>query len=177
MPPKKRDKEPDGQKAPRMDQIQADHELFLQAFESEYPFFFASPHLARSFGSPFDRRFFNAESGLVPRQLMNIFHTQLRCCFRKIQHNPHSLENRRAPRRASGHLPPTSVRRSRADTCHNFATRHFFIVSSTRSRIFTGEMCVLDEHSGSIDIIVPARRKQRGCDARRTAAVERKLFL
>ncbi|XP_043284267.1 polycomb protein suz12-B isoform X2 [Venturia canescens] len=33
MPPKKRDKEVDGQKAPRMDQIQADHELFLQAFE------------------------------------------------------------------------------------------------------------------------------------------------
>lgn len=36
MPPKKREKELDGQKGPRMDQIQADHELFLQAFESEY---------------------------------------------------------------------------------------------------------------------------------------------
>ncbi|OAD57569.1 Polycomb protein SUZ12 [Eufriesea mexicana] len=33
MPPKKREKEVDGQKGPRMDQIQADHELFLQAFE------------------------------------------------------------------------------------------------------------------------------------------------
>lgn len=35
MPPKKREKEADGQKGPRMDQIQADHELFLQAFESK----------------------------------------------------------------------------------------------------------------------------------------------
>ncbi|KZC09482.1 PREDICTED: polycomb protein suz12-B [Dufourea novaeangliae] len=33
MPPKKREKELEGQKGPRMDQIQADHELFLQAFE------------------------------------------------------------------------------------------------------------------------------------------------
>ncbi|GAB1861035.1 Polycomb protein Suz12 [Camponotus japonicus] len=33
MPPKKREKDLDGQKGPRMDQIQADHELFLQAFE------------------------------------------------------------------------------------------------------------------------------------------------
>ncbi|XP_053594870.1 polycomb protein suz12-B isoform X2 [Microplitis demolitor] len=33
MPPKKRDKELESQKTPRMDQIQADHELFLQAFE------------------------------------------------------------------------------------------------------------------------------------------------
>ncbi|XP_012268132.1 polycomb protein suz12-B isoform X2 [Athalia rosae] len=33
MPPKKREKETEGQKVPRMDQIQADHELFLQAFE------------------------------------------------------------------------------------------------------------------------------------------------
>ncbi|XP_003706889.2 polycomb protein Su(z)12 [Megachile rotundata] len=33
MPPKKREKEVDGQRGPRMDQIQADHELFLQAFE------------------------------------------------------------------------------------------------------------------------------------------------
>ncbi|KAI4493143.1 hypothetical protein M0802_009560 [Mischocyttarus mexicanus] len=33
MPPKKREKELDGPKGPRMDQIQADHELFLQAFE------------------------------------------------------------------------------------------------------------------------------------------------
>ena len=42
MPPKKREKEVDGQKGPRMDQIQADHELFLQAFESKdflLPFF------------------------------------------------------------------------------------------------------------------------------------------
>lgn len=35
MPPKKRDKEPEGSKAPRTDQVQADHELFLQAFESK----------------------------------------------------------------------------------------------------------------------------------------------
>lgn len=43
MPPKKREKEAEGQKVPRMDQIQADHELFLQAFESEYiyDFFFS----------------------------------------------------------------------------------------------------------------------------------------
>ncbi|XP_043465594.1 polycomb protein suz12-B [Leptopilina heterotoma] len=33
MPPKKREKELEGQKAPRMDMVQADHELFLQAFE------------------------------------------------------------------------------------------------------------------------------------------------
>ncbi|XP_044009263.1 polycomb protein suz12-B isoform X2 [Aphidius gifuensis] len=33
MPPKKRDKELDGQKLPRIDPVQADHELFLQAFE------------------------------------------------------------------------------------------------------------------------------------------------
>ncbi|XP_034951843.1 polycomb protein suz12-B isoform X2 [Chelonus insularis] len=33
MPPKKRDKDLENQKPPRMDQIQADHELFLQAFE------------------------------------------------------------------------------------------------------------------------------------------------
>ncbi|CAD6239449.1 GSCOCG00008693001-RA-CDS [Cotesia congregata] len=33
MPPKKRDKELESQKTPRTDQIQADHELFLQAFE------------------------------------------------------------------------------------------------------------------------------------------------
>lgn len=33
MPPKKRDKESDHSKNPRMDHIQADHELFLQAFE------------------------------------------------------------------------------------------------------------------------------------------------
>ncbi|XP_029676766.1 polycomb protein suz12-B [Formica exsecta] len=33
MPPKKREKDLEGQKGPRMDQIQADHELFLQAFE------------------------------------------------------------------------------------------------------------------------------------------------
>ncbi|XP_011861500.1 PREDICTED: polycomb protein suz12-B [Vollenhovia emeryi] len=33
MPPKKREKDLDGQKGPRIDQIQADHELFLQAFE------------------------------------------------------------------------------------------------------------------------------------------------
>ncbi|CAG5096507.1 Protein of unknown function [Cotesia congregata] len=34
MPPKKRDKELESQKTPRTDQIQADHELFLQAFET-----------------------------------------------------------------------------------------------------------------------------------------------
>ncbi|XP_060534798.1 polycomb protein SUZ12 [Cylas formicarius] len=33
MPPKKREKEPDPSKNPRIDHIQADHELFLQAFE------------------------------------------------------------------------------------------------------------------------------------------------
>ncbi|XP_045464922.1 polycomb protein SUZ12 [Harmonia axyridis] len=33
MPPKKRDKEAEAAKAPRIDHIQADHELFLQAFE------------------------------------------------------------------------------------------------------------------------------------------------
>ncbi|KAJ9575928.1 hypothetical protein L9F63_007240, partial [Diploptera punctata] len=33
MPPKKREKEPEAAKNPRMDQFQADHELFLQAFE------------------------------------------------------------------------------------------------------------------------------------------------
>lgn len=36
MPPKKRDKEAESSKNPRMDHIQADHELFLQAFESKY---------------------------------------------------------------------------------------------------------------------------------------------
>jgi hypothetical protein len=35
MPPKKREKEPETSKNTRMDQIQADHELFLQAFESK----------------------------------------------------------------------------------------------------------------------------------------------
>lgn len=35
MPPKKREKEAEGQNVPKTDQIQADHELFLQAFESE----------------------------------------------------------------------------------------------------------------------------------------------
>lgn len=34
MAPKKRDKESDTSKNPRIDHIQADHELFLQAFES-----------------------------------------------------------------------------------------------------------------------------------------------
>lgn len=34
MPPKKREKDADA-KNPRMDHIQADHELFLQAFESK----------------------------------------------------------------------------------------------------------------------------------------------
>nr|CAH7754506.1 unnamed protein product [Callosobruchus chinensis] len=33
MPPKKREKDPDTNKNPRIDHIQADHELFLQAFE------------------------------------------------------------------------------------------------------------------------------------------------
>lgn len=37
MPPKKRDKDGDSAKNPRMDHIQADHELFLQAFESKRP--------------------------------------------------------------------------------------------------------------------------------------------
>lgn len=36
MAPKKRDKESDTSKNPRIDHIQADHELFLQAFESMY---------------------------------------------------------------------------------------------------------------------------------------------
>lgn len=36
MPPKKREKDSESSKNPRMDHIQADHELFLQAFESEY---------------------------------------------------------------------------------------------------------------------------------------------
>lgn len=36
MPPKKREKEPETSKNTRMDQIQADHELFLQAFESKW---------------------------------------------------------------------------------------------------------------------------------------------
>lgn len=35
MPPKKRDKDLDSTKNPRIDHIQADHELFLQAFESK----------------------------------------------------------------------------------------------------------------------------------------------
>lgn len=35
MPPKKRDKDVDSSKTPRTDTAQADHELFLQAFESE----------------------------------------------------------------------------------------------------------------------------------------------
>ncbi|XP_056634936.1 polycomb protein SUZ12 [Diorhabda carinulata] len=33
MPPRKREKDPDAVKTPRIDHIQADHELFLQAFE------------------------------------------------------------------------------------------------------------------------------------------------
>lgn len=36
MPPKKREKEPEAPKNPRIDHIQADHELFLQAFESKF---------------------------------------------------------------------------------------------------------------------------------------------
>lgn len=36
MAPKKRDKDSDASKTPRIDHIQADHELFLQAFESMY---------------------------------------------------------------------------------------------------------------------------------------------
>jgi hypothetical protein len=35
MPPKKRDKDNETSKALRIDQMQADHELFLQAFESK----------------------------------------------------------------------------------------------------------------------------------------------
>lgn len=52
MPPKKREKEPEVQKAPRMDMVQADHELFLQAFESEFAFL--SPfYSANNFPSQF----------------------------------------------------------------------------------------------------------------------------
>lgn len=36
MAPKKREKDSDSSKNPRIDHIQADHELFLQAFESMY---------------------------------------------------------------------------------------------------------------------------------------------
>lgn len=36
MAPKKREKDSDTSKNPRIDHIQADHELFLQAFESMY---------------------------------------------------------------------------------------------------------------------------------------------
>lgn len=35
MPPKKRDKDTESSKNPRLEHIQADHELFLQAFESK----------------------------------------------------------------------------------------------------------------------------------------------
>jgi hypothetical protein len=35
MPPKKREKDNESSKSSRIDQIQADHELFLQAFESK----------------------------------------------------------------------------------------------------------------------------------------------
>lgn len=38
MAPKKREKDSDASKNPRIDHIQADHELFLQAFESMYCF-------------------------------------------------------------------------------------------------------------------------------------------
>lgn len=34
MPPKRKDRDAEPSKNPRMDHIQADHELFLQAFES-----------------------------------------------------------------------------------------------------------------------------------------------
>lgn len=36
MPPKRKDKDAETTKNPRMDHIQADHELFLQAFESRF---------------------------------------------------------------------------------------------------------------------------------------------
>lgn len=36
MPPKRRDKETDSSKTSRADLVQADHELFLQAFESKF---------------------------------------------------------------------------------------------------------------------------------------------
>lgn len=36
MPPKKRDKDNDTAKSSKIDHLQADHELFLQAFESKY---------------------------------------------------------------------------------------------------------------------------------------------
>lgn len=38
MPPKKREKDSDTSKNPQIDHIQADHELFLQAFESKWIF-------------------------------------------------------------------------------------------------------------------------------------------
>lgn len=43
MPPKKRDKELDTSKNTRTDHIQADHELFLQAFESKLRYFSSRP--------------------------------------------------------------------------------------------------------------------------------------
>lgn len=42
MPPKKREKDPDTAKTPRIDHIQADHELFLQAFESKHCFLYTN---------------------------------------------------------------------------------------------------------------------------------------
>lgn len=42
MPPKRKDKDPDATIKPKTDPIQADTELFLQAFESKFYFFFFS---------------------------------------------------------------------------------------------------------------------------------------
>lgn len=36
MPPKKRDKDGESNKNSKIDHLQADHELFLQAFESKF---------------------------------------------------------------------------------------------------------------------------------------------
>lgn len=36
MPPKKRDKDSETNKNSKIDHLQADHELFLQAFESKF---------------------------------------------------------------------------------------------------------------------------------------------
>lgn len=36
MPPKRRDRDSEGSRTGRMEPLQTDHELFLQAFESKY---------------------------------------------------------------------------------------------------------------------------------------------
>lgn len=50
MPPKKRDKDNETSKNSKLDHLQADHELFLQAFESKYPN--TSPHAKLLSASP-----------------------------------------------------------------------------------------------------------------------------